>query len=189
MHGGIAVTVALTGRAEPSLTVRGRRLENWQIAVQRGRYAMPRRGKDRVFMGGVILRSVSKITHLFLCCCVRYGFALCCRILHRRQMVETGNTVSGMRCAGKCHCHPFRPAGFHAFVSYPGASRSHKLPPVRSPETFRGKQSLNTGKTITVRNDKPVTEEINPAAGGLWVSVSDRGDRKIPNGHILQKKP
>ena len=112
---------------------------------------MPRHGKNHVFMDGMILRSVAKITHLSLCCCVRYGFALCCHILHRRQMVEIENTVSGMRRAGKRHCHPFRPAEFHVFVSYPGASRCHKLPPVRSPETFRRKQPLNTCKTITVK--------------------------------------
>lgn len=136
------------GRAEPSQTVRGGRSGNCRAAVQRGRYAMPQRSKNHVFIGGMILRSDAKITHLFLCCCVRYGFALCCRILYRRQMVEIENTVSGMRRAGKHRCLSFRLVGFHIFVSYTGVNRCHKMPPARRRETFRGKQPLNTGRKV-----------------------------------------
>lgn len=105
LHGGIAATVALTGRAEPPQTVRDGRLGNCRIAVQRGRYAMPRRGKNHVFIGGMILRSVSKITHLFLCCCVRHGIALYCCVLRRERVAgkQKGSKyghVPGRSCDG-----------------------------------------------------------------------------------------
>ena len=88
LHGGIVATVALTGRAEPPQTVRDGRLGSCRAAVQRGRYAMPRRGEKQVFTGGMILRSVAKITHLSLRCYVWCGFALYYLLLHRGQVAQ-----------------------------------------------------------------------------------------------------
>ena len=91
LHGGIAV--ALTGRAEPPQTVRGGRSGNCRLAVQRGRYAMPRHGEKQVFMSGMILRSVPKITHLSLRCYFLNGFAVGCGVLHLCQVVVIENAV------------------------------------------------------------------------------------------------